>query len=172
MHGVHHLRVLNNVIYKTKGHNIFIEDAVETNNYCKDNLIISVRRSWSILNTDQTPAGFWITHPNNHLIGNHIGGSDRYGIWYDLKPKPQGPSAHMKLCPHYSRVGINDNNAAHSVGRYGLRIFHEMQPRKYPCAPFTYDEMNKEDPYWTNPPIETNINNFTSWKNNRDGAIA
>jgi len=44
-----------------------------------------VTRSWSILNTDQTPAGFWITHPNNHLIGNHIGGSDRYGIWYDLK---------------------------------------------------------------------------------------
>lgn len=52
MHGVHHLRVLNNVIYKVKGHNIFIEDAVETNNYCKDNLIISVIRSWSLLNTD------------------------------------------------------------------------------------------------------------------------
>lgn len=35
-----------------------------------------------------------------------------------------------------------------------------------------YDEMNSEDPYWQNPPLETNINNFTSWKNNRDGAIA
>ena len=47
-----------------------------------------------------------------------------------------------------------------------------MQPRKYPCKPFVYDEMNKDDPYWTNPPIETNINNFTSWKNGRNGAIA
>ena len=172
MHGVHHLRVLNNVIYKTKGHNIFIEDAVETNNYCKDNLIISVTRSWSILNTDQTPAGFWITHPNNHLIGNHIGGSDRYGIWYDLKEEAQGPSAHMGGCPEFSRVGINDNNAAHSCGRYGLRIFHNMEPRTYPCQPMVFDEMNNADPYWQNPPIETNINNFTSWKNGRNGAIA
>lgn len=78
----------------------------------------------------------------------------------------------MGGCPHYSRVGINDNNAAHSVGRYGLRIFHRMEPRTYPCQPMIFDELNNEDPYWQNPPIETTFNNFTSWKNNRDGAIA
>jgi len=28
-------------------------------------LAVSTKRSWSILNTDQTPASFWITNPNN-----------------------------------------------------------------------------------------------------------
>jgi len=35
-----------------------------------------------------------------------------------------------------------------------------------------FDEYNSEDPYWKNPPIETNFNNFTGWKNGRNGAIA
>lgn len=34
------------------GHTIFVEDAVETNNVIEDNLIIDVRQSWSLLNTD------------------------------------------------------------------------------------------------------------------------
>jgi hypothetical protein len=84
MHGTHFLRLTNNVVYEGKGHIFFIEDAIETNNYMADNLVIKVKRSWSLLNTDQTPAGFWVTHPNNIMIGNHVGGSDRYGFWFDL----------------------------------------------------------------------------------------
>jgi len=84
LHGTHYLRLEKNVAYEVKGHTVFIEDAVETNNYIKDNLIIKTKRSWSLLNTDQTPACFWITHPNNIFIGNHAAGSDRYGFWYDL----------------------------------------------------------------------------------------
>lgn len=52
IHGVHFLRVQNNVAYLTMGHTIFVEDAVETNNVIEDNLIIDVRQSWSLLNTD------------------------------------------------------------------------------------------------------------------------
>lgn len=66
------------------GHNVFIEDAAETKNIMKHNLMMKVMRSWSLLNTDQTPAGFWITHPDNAFIENHVGGSDRYAYWYDL----------------------------------------------------------------------------------------
>ena len=33
IHGVHYLRVEDNVAYKTKGHTIFIEDAIETKNF-------------------------------------------------------------------------------------------------------------------------------------------
>jgi hypothetical protein len=84
MHGTHFLRLTNNVVYEGKGHIFFIEDAIETNNYLANNLVIKAKRSWSLLNTDQSPAGFWITHPNNIMIGTHVGGSDRYGFWYDL----------------------------------------------------------------------------------------
>jgi hypothetical protein len=58
------------------------------------------------------------------------------------------------------------------MGRYGLRIFHNMVPRKYPCMPIVYDANVPENPYWKNPPITANFDDFTGWKNNRNGAIA
>jgi hypothetical protein len=90
-------------------------------------------RSWSLLNTDQTPACFWITHPNNIFIDNHAAGSDRYGFWYDLQTHSMGPNADNGVCPENDRVGEFSGNVAHSMGRYGLRIFHNMVPRTYPC---------------------------------------
>lgn len=84
IHGTHHLRLIDNVIYKVKGHNFFIEDAIETKNIIKGNLVMRTTRSWSLLNTDQTPASFWITNPDNEFTDNHAAGSDRYGFWYDL----------------------------------------------------------------------------------------
>jgi hypothetical protein len=50
-----------------------------------------------------------------------------------------GPSADSAVCPENAKVGIFEGNHAHSCGRYGLRIFHNMVPRKYPCEPITYD---------------------------------
>jgi len=84
VHGVQYLTIERNVIYHCMGHNVFIEDGVETNNNVFYNLIVQVRASHSILVTDQTPAGIWLTNPNNNIVGNHIAGGSRYGIWYDL----------------------------------------------------------------------------------------
>jgi hypothetical protein len=148
MHGTHYLRMTENVVYETAGHNFFIEDAAETKNYMYRNLVMKVIRSCSLLNTDFTPAGFWITHPDNNFIGNHVAGSDRYGYWYDLKPNSIGPNANPNICPINSVVGEFRDNSAHSCERYGLRIFHGMIPRKYPCLPIIYDANNKSDPYW------------------------
>lgn len=77
----------------------------------------------------------------------------------------------MNVCPCNSQVGEFINNTAHSVGRYGLRIFHNMIPRKYPCKEIKYDSSVPENPYWQNPPITANFYNYTGWKNNRAGAI-
>jgi len=52
LHGTHYLRLENNVAFEVKGHTVFIEDAVETNNYIKGNLIMKTMRSMSLLNTD------------------------------------------------------------------------------------------------------------------------
>jgi len=84
IHGTHYLTFEDNVAFGIKGHTVFIEDAVETKNNIKNNLIMMTMRSWSLLNTDQTPACFWITNPYNNFINNHCGGSDRYAYWYDL----------------------------------------------------------------------------------------
>jgi hypothetical protein len=84
-----------------------------------------------------------------------------------------GPSANTAVCPENDKVGIFKNNHAHSCGRYGLRIFHQMIPRKYPCKPIEYDwsDDKKDDPWWKNPPITATFSDLTSWKNGRLGAV-
>jgi hypothetical protein len=52
IHGVHYLRLIDNVVFNVKGHNFFIEDAAETKNYLENNLAIWTKRSWSLLVSD------------------------------------------------------------------------------------------------------------------------
>lgn len=147
IHGVHYLRLIENVAYNVKGHTFFIEDAAETHNYLEKNLAILTKKSWSLLNSDQTPASFWITHPDNIFRGNHAAGSDNYGFWFDTKPNPTGPSFDPNICPENSPLGEFTNNVAHSNGRYGLRVFHKLIPRTFPCSPIVDNPNNLTDPY-------------------------
>jgi len=147
IHGNSHLRIIDNVAFDVLGHTLFIEDAAETKNYIAGNLIMMTKRSMSLLNTDQTPACFWITNPDNQFINNRAAGSDRYGFWFDLQNNPTGPSADPNYCPINDKLGEFRGNHAHSMGRYGLRIFHGQVPRKYPCKPIVYDYNKPEDPY-------------------------
>ena len=174
IHGVHYLRIERNVYYDTMGHTVFIEDAAETKNYIKDNLVILVKPSHSLLNTDSTPAAFWITHPDNIFIGNHAAGTERYGFWFDMQDTAMGPSFDKNICPFGAKLGQFKDNVAHSVGRYGLRIFHGLMPRKHQCRGMTYDEAAKEagtDPYHENPLIPALFENFIGYKNGRNGVI-
>lgn len=50
-----------------------------------------------------------------------------------------GANADTTICPENEKVGQFDGNQAHSTGRYGLRIFHQMIPRKFPCKPVKKD---------------------------------
>ena len=59
----------------------FIEDSVETKNVISHNLGVLTRASNALLNTDQTPATFWITNTDNDFEGNAAAGSDNYGFW-------------------------------------------------------------------------------------------
>ena len=151
-HGVHYFRVINNIAFDTMGHTFFIEDAIETNNVYDGNLAIQVKRSDSLLNTDQTPGGFWITNPDNILRNNAIAGTDAYAYWYDMQTTAIGPSFDPNVCPEFTKLGEFVDNTAHSTRKYGLRIFHALIPRTYPCKASPYDAdylaAGKTDPYW------------------------
>ena len=156
------------------GHTIFIEDAAETKNYIAHNLVILTKASHSLLNTDSTPACFWITHPDNIFIGNHAAGSERYGFWFDLQNTAMGPSFNPNICPTRSKLGEFRDNVAHSVGRYGLRIFHGLDPHEKPCSGNTFDESKwraDDYPYDGNKPITAVFENFLGYKNGRNGVI-
>ena len=171
IHGVHYLKIQGNVAYKNMGHAVFIEDAAETNCLIEDNLVVDTRRSWSLLNTDQTPASFWITNPNNIFRRNHAAGSDRYSYWYDTQTTSIGPSFDPNICPENTKIGEFVDNVAHSNGRYGLRIFHNLIPREFPCKSLSYSG-DPANPYPNNKPIMANFRNLISYKNGRNGAIA
>mmetsp|Transcript_37444 Transcript_37444/g.45614 ORF Transcript_37444/g.45614 Transcript_37444/m.45614 type:complete len:273 (+) Transcript_37444:733-1551(+) len=128
IHGVHYLTVAYNSYYNTMGHTIFVEDAAETRNLIMYNVVAGTKPSFSLLNTDTTPGCFWITHPNNIFIGNRAAGSSNYGFWMDYQDTAIGPSFNPRIKPTLSKLGEFKGNVAHSVGNYGLRIFHGHKP--------------------------------------------
>ena len=138
------------------GHAFFIEDAIETKNVLLNNLAINANPSFSLLNTDTTPASFWITNPDNIFIGNHAAGSHSYGFWFDLQSHPTGPSRTNKVCPKTTRLGKFSGNVAHSNGKYGLRIFDTHIPRDRGC---------------NGNAMTANYENYVGYRNSRSGII-
>ena len=99
LHGVKYLRVERNCIWDAMGHTIFVEDGAETKNYIAYNVVAGTKPSFSLLNTDQTPGNFWITHPDNIFVGNRAAGSVNYGYWMDYQDTAIGPSFDPNIKP-------------------------------------------------------------------------
>jgi len=79
------------------------------------------------------------------------------------------------VCPMFTRLGEFRDNSAHSMRKYGLRLFHAHIPRLYPCAPSAIDgdylAKGKDDPFWLNPKVPSTFENMLAWKCGRNGAI-
>jgi hypothetical protein len=60
---------------------LLFQDGIEQNNVISGNLGALTRKSFSLLQTDTTPATFWVTNPNNYLMSNTAAGSEGYGFW-------------------------------------------------------------------------------------------
>lgn len=52
-----------------------------------------------MLQTDITTSSYWITNPYNIVRNNRAAGSEWYGLWYEIKSHPDGPSATADICP-------------------------------------------------------------------------
>jgi hypothetical protein len=75
IHGVHFLRVQNNVAFETSGHTYFVEDGVETKNVITGNLGANTRELFVGLTSDATPATFWLVNGDNFVERNIAAGS-------------------------------------------------------------------------------------------------
>ena len=106
-------------------HAIFLEDGTETGHTIQRNAVIVVRPVWSLLLVDQSPAAFWIVNPDNIVRGN-AATSSHYGFWYRALPKPDGVSGqedfYGEVCPQKTPLGVFEDNVAHSVGKYGMKV--------------------------------------------------
>ena len=168
IHNTNFLRVQKNVGYRIFGHAYFIEDGIETNNVVEDNLVISVIQIWTLINTDVTAAGYWVTNPNNIIRRNRAAGGDWFGFWYKLQNRVTGPSYDPNICPDGLDMGVFRDNVAHSWNGFGMRM-DDYMPRKYPCEdPSNFDT---EDWYSRNVPGYALFENFISWKNFENGVM-
>eukprot|EP00878_Enallax_costatus_P024164 GHUV01025763.1.p1 GENE.GHUV01025763.1~~GHUV01025763.1.p1 ORF type:complete len:516 (+),score=80.92 GHUV01025763.1:1100-2647(+) len=135
IHGTHQVHVRHTTAFVTTGHTFFLEDGVEYGNIFEGNCGFLTQVSNGMLITDNNPATFWMTNPNNTLIGNHAGGSlEGFGFWYHLDDNPGGASKTYSICPKYETMGVFKNNLAHSNQFYGLRIHPEYYQQSCPCC--------------------------------------
>jgi hypothetical protein len=169
LHGVHYLTVQWNVGYLVHGHNIFLEDGIETYNVIENNLAIGTIQVWNMLQTDISAASYWITNPLNTVRYNRAAGGDFYGFWYEVKANPDGLSATSDICPQGMPLGESHDNIAHSYMRFGLRIFRLFSTVS-PCMPPRNDML--VDPWSTNPSIQNTFYNYLVWMNGEAGLLA
>jgi hypothetical protein len=74
IHGTHRVILRNNSAFDVMGHTYFFEDGVETGSILEGNLGMLTRVTNAMLNTDTTPATFWITNPDNVIKNNRAAG--------------------------------------------------------------------------------------------------
>ena len=162
IHGVHYLKIKNNVMFNILGHAIFVEDSIESNNIVEDNLVIYVSSSPSLLESDLLVAGIWITHPGNYFRRNHVSGVEFFAYWFDLPGHPTGPSSTNTICPVAEKLGQFDDNYGHSSG-VGFRIYPFFRPLEDPCGIVRSDKL--KDPFSANEPHPAIMKNNVFYMN-------
>ncbi|CAM4971603.1 unnamed protein product [Rotaria socialis] len=125
-----YITIESNVLYNIMGEAMSLEDGVEIGNVFRNNLVVFVRSSSSLLNEEMTPAAFWLTNPNNTVEYNAVAGSTHYGYWYRLLNTADGASLtqYPSYEPYKQPFGHFYNNSVHSSGRFGVWIYPQYSP--------------------------------------------
>ncbi len=181
IHGTNRVEVVGNVAYNTLGHCYFLEDGAERKNLLEGNLGILTRRPNSqqgerpVIPTDNNPATFWITHPDNIVRGNVAAGSHHTGFWYALPENPTGPSATTTIWPRRTPLGEFSGNVAHSnwdglmVDRGPNKNTLQAETTIYNPRTNPADGQNQYSDA-QNPPVVAEFKNFTAYKNRGNAA--
>lgn len=109
VHGSNSVTVEGNVAYDTFGHCYLLEDGGEELNTFRGNLGAWTRampRADLIRGeeSDDSPATFWVTNPNNTYADNVAAGSDFAGFWLELPRSPRTPGAAYGRAGHGRRA--------------------------------------------------------------------
>ena len=131
------------------GHTVFLSDGAEYKNYITYNVVAGTRPSFSLLNTDQTPGSFWITNPDNTIVGNRAAGSTDFGFWFNLGGSTKGAAFDPNIVPGEAKLGEFRNNVAHSNGDHGLLVWPGHWPK----------------------PEQAYYNDFIAYQNKQDGVF-
>ena len=130
IHATNGVTVKNNICQDVKGHAFFLEDAVERRNVFEGNLALMMRKP-SVANILQVhegepgqggPAGFWLTNPDNVVVGNTAGDAAGNGFWMAFPARPLGTSLSVNLLPNRLAHSVFDDNTAHTNRGPGILL--------------------------------------------------
>jgi cell migration-inducing and hyaluronan-binding protein len=166
IHETNNLLLENNVAHDTFGHCFFLEDGSERNNTLDRNLGLTTREpepEHQLLPTDDDPATFWITNPDNNLRNNVAAGSPSTGIWYALPEHPlveSGPPSDLPI--RNLPLGEFLNNTAHSNYR-GVFVDNGPDPDGNTDST-NYEPLSVPDDE-DSPPVTAYFEGVTAYKN-------
>jgi len=164
VHGTDQVRLEQNVCYDHIGHGIFLEDGAETGNIITGNLGLVTRQPASgeaLLPSDQTPATFWITNPDNAYVGNAAAGSRGFGYWFALPEQPTGLSTGRLLYPRRTPLREFRDNVAHSNRNDGLHVDNGPTPDG---STETVSYRPRQNPAAESDPVTAVFRGFRAWK--------
>ena len=202
VHGTNYLDVENNVTYNNIGHCFFLEDGVEHGNQFVHNLGILTKchpdapcvptnlapfgstdgKNFEtagqnakdiLIPSDNTASTFWITNPDNIYRDNVAAGSDATGFWFAFPEHPtgkfEGTSISANTWPRRTKVREFKGNTAHSnfdsfMGDRAPRADGHFAVGGYIALANPADA--------NSPPVESVIEDFTSYKNRNNGIWA
>jgi len=173
IHGSRGVLLEGNAAYDTFGHCYFLEDGAETANVLKGNLGMMARAPAPhqvLIPTDashQGPSIFWITNPDNVLVGNVAASSQGSGFWYSLPEHPTGPSFDVfdgaNVWPRRTPLGRFEGNLAHSNAADGLHV--DRGPRAGSLAAETTAYRPRTDPADRgSAPVTARFEGFVAYK--------
>jgi hypothetical protein len=171
VHGTQNVLVRGNVAFDTIGHCYFIEDGSETGNLFEYNLGIETRAApagENLLPSDTRPATFWITNPDNYLVGNVSAGSEGEGFWFALPEHPLAlDSSLTNVWPRRTPLGLFINNVAHTDEDIGLFIDNGPNPDN--TTTDEYYQPVKHPGNASSAQVTASFQNFTAYKESNLG---
>lgn len=138
VHGTSDTQIMRNIAFNVNGNCFYLEDGVETGNSFGYNLGAYVHpigapasgfnqqgetfeESPSLAQpADAGASAFYISNPNNNLIGNAASGGVS-GFTFPVLEKPIGVNRMAPIIPSASPFGVIEKNTAHSSGYYSLQ---------------------------------------------------
>ena len=136
VHGTDNLRIESNVAFNTKGHCYMLEDGIETGNTFIRNIGVMTSVQQRLIpnlgtngvETDNSPATFWMTNPTNSWIENVAAGSERSGYWFEMLKRGPRASRFPNLNPMHDSLTLFQNNVAHSNAVVCFTVYDQMRP--------------------------------------------
>jgi hypothetical protein len=138
IHATSHVRLENNVGFSVDGSCFYLEDGVEERNQITGNFAglmrpigtpaggsnqagVTVEESADVAQpADSNAAGYYLTNPNNDLVGNAASGG-AIGFTTVVLQKPIGMSRDVAIVPAARPWGAFRGNTAHSSGYFAYQ---------------------------------------------------